>query len=111
MKFEWPWKRQKITLEQDLKVLESTLEALFRPVTPRVEFVKQLRVELVGEEKRNWFSMPRAPWQRFALLAGGIVSFFGLLLGGIRIVLAVVAVLQGKKRITKDSLAKDALAA
>jgi hypothetical protein len=111
MKLEWPWKRQKITLEKDLKVLESKLEALFQPVKPRVEFVKQLRVDLVGNPKRSWLSLPDEPWQRFAILAGGIVSFFGLLFGGIRIVLAVIALIQGKKRIVKEPLTKDALAA
>ena len=111
MKFEWPWKRQKITLEKDLRVLESKLEALFQPVTPRVEFVQQLRVDLVGKPKRSWLSLPEDKWQRVALLAGGIVSFFGLILGGIRIVVAVLAMVQGKKRLAKKPLANEAIAA
>ncbi|MBN2043521.1 MAG: hypothetical protein JW757_00770 [Anaerolineales bacterium] len=111
MKFEWPWKRQKITLETDLKLLESKLEAFFQPVTPRVEFVKNLRLELVGKPKRSRFSLPEVKWQRAALLAGGIVSFFGLVFGGLRIVVAVIALLQGnRKRIVKDSMAKEAIA-
>ena len=106
MMFEWPWKRQKITLETDLKLLESKLEALFQPVMPRVEFVKNLRMDLVGKPKRKRFSLPNEKWQRFALLAGGIVSFFGLVLGGIRIVAAVAALLgTRKKRIAKDPVA------
>jgi hypothetical protein len=112
MKFEWPWKRRKITLETDLKLLESKLEALFQPVTPRVEFVKSLRVDLVGKPKRKAFSLPEGNWQRFALLAGGIVSFFGLVLGGIRIGVAVAALLQGnRKRIGEEPIAKEALPA
>ena len=112
MKFEWPWKRQKITLETDLKLLESKLEALFQPVKPSVQFVKKLRVDLVGEPKRKLFRLPEDRWHRVALLAGGIVSFFGLLFGGIRIVVALIALLQGnRKRIIEDPIAKEAIAA
>lgn len=112
MKFEWPWKRQKITLEEDLRILESKLEALFQPVKPRVEFVKQLRVDLVGVPKRKRLSLPEGNWQRAALLAGGIVSFFGLILGGIRIVVAVMAMVQGnKKKLVDEPLPKEAIAA
>ncbi|MFN2144265.1 MAG: hypothetical protein ACK2T7_02880 [Anaerolineales bacterium] len=106
MKYEWPWKRQKITLEKDLRLLESRLEALFQPVTPRVEFVKNLRMDLVGKPKRSLFTLPEENWQRVALLAGGIVSFFGLVLGGIRIIAALIGMVQGgKKRLPKEPLA------
>ena len=110
MKLEWPWKRQKITLENDLKVLESNLEMLFHPVLPRVEFVEQLRLDLVGKSKRKWFNLPHFNWQRLALITGGIVSFLGLLLGGVRVIVAVIALLQGiKKRIIKEPLANEAI--
>ncbi len=106
MKFEWSWKRQKITLEEDLRLLESKLEAMFQPVTPRVEFVKNLRVDLVGKPKRSLFTLPEGNWQRVALLAGGIVSFFGLILGGIRIIAAVIGLIQGgKKQLPKEPIA------
>jgi hypothetical protein len=112
MKFEWPWKRQKITLEQDLRILESKLEALFQPVMPRVEFVRNLRVDLVGKPKRSLFTMPDGNWQRMALLAGGIVSFLGLVVGGVRVIAAVLALIQGgKRRVVKDPLTKEPIAA
>lgn len=105
MKVEWPWKRQKITLEEDLRLLESKLEAFFQPVTPRVEFVKKLRVDLVGKPKRSLFTLPEEKWQRVALLAGGIISFLGLILGGIRIVVAVLGLIQGgRKRMPKEPI-------
>jgi len=111
-KFEWPWKRQKITLEEDMQLIERKLEALFQPVMPRVEFMKNLRMDLVGKPKRNLFTLPEGNWQRLALLAGGIVSFFGLVMGGVRIVVAVLALIQGsKKRIMKEPMPNEAIAA
>ena len=112
MKLELPWKRKKITLEDDLRMLESKLEALFQPVQPRVEFVKNLRVDLVGKPKRRLFPFQGVQWQQLALLAGGIVSFLGLVLGGIRIIVALLALFQGsKKRFLKQPLPKEAIAA
>jgi hypothetical protein len=97
MTFEWPWKRQKILLENDLNALEATLEALFKPVSPRPEFVKALRVELVGKPKRKWLSLPNGGWQRGVLLAGGIVSFFAMVLGGFRIVIAILGMFRSNR--------------
>jgi hypothetical protein len=99
MTFEWPWKRQKITLENDLNALEATLESLFKPVSPRPEFVKALRVDLVGKPKRSWLAMPKNGWQRGMLVAGGVVSFFAMVVGGIRIVVTLL----GKAQAGKDS--------
>ena len=97
MTFEWPWKRQKILLENDLNALEASLEALFKPVSPRPEFVKTLRVDLVGKPKRKWGFLPEGGWQRGMLLAGGIVSFFAMVLGGIRVVIAILGMFQTNK--------------
>jgi len=97
MTFEWPWKRQKIMLENDLNALEASLEALLKPVSPRAEFVKNLRVDLLGKPKRKWLSLPETGWQRGMLLAGGVVSFFAMVFGGIRIVAAILGMVQANK--------------
>lgn len=105
MTFEWPWKRQKITLEKDLAALENALEELFKPVTPRVEFVKNLRVDLVGKPKRKLFSMPENPWQKGFLVAGGLVSFVAMVFSGVRIVIAIIGMFKsGKEKALKSQL-------
>ena len=103
MKLEWPWKAKKITLEKDLQTLEKQLDAVLRPVEPRASFTKDLREQLVGKAKRkrlnlNWES----PQFRTGLLvAGGVVSFFAMLITGIRVVSAFIGMrqltLQSKK--------------
>lgn len=105
MTIEWPWKRQKITLEKDVAALEAALEELFKPVTPRVEFVKNLRVDLVGKPKRKLFSMPESPWQKGFLVAGGLVSFVAMVFSGVRIVIAIVGMFKaGKEKALKNRL-------
>lgn len=102
MTFEWPWKRQKLTLEKDLASLESVLEALFKPVSPRVEFVKTLRVDLVGKPKRRLLALPEGGWQKGVLVAGGIVSFLAMVFSGVRIVIAILGMVQANKNKIAD---------
>jgi hypothetical protein len=96
MKLEWPWKAKKITLEKDLQTLEKQLDAVFRPVEPRVEFAASLRKKLVGKPKRSRINLNlQSPQVRTGLLvAGGVVSFFAMLIAGIRLVGALVGMRQ-----------------
>ena len=98
MKYEWPWKNRKITLERDLQVVEKRLETFFQPVTPRPEFIKNLRSELVGESKEKSMALLNGGWQKGLLVAGGVVSFFAMVFGGIRIVIAILGRMQTSKK-------------
>ena len=105
MKVEWPWKNRRITLEKDLQVIEKNLDDFFQPVPPRTEFIKKLRVELVGEPEKNHKALPKENWRTGFLVAGGVVSFFAMVLGGIRIVIAILGLVQmNKKKAIEDSM-------
>ncbi len=101
MKFEWPWKSKKITLEKDLKTLEAKLAHTFHPVEPRTEFVQDLRTKLVGKPKKKWLSLPNDMWQKGLLVAGGVVSVLAMVLNGVRLVSTVVNMLSGKGKTAK----------
>ena len=106
MKFEWPWKNRKITLERDLQVVEKRLETFFQPVTPRPEFIKNLRSELVGKPEEKSKALLKGGWQKGLLVAGGVVSFFAMVLGGIRIVIAIIGRVQmNKKKVIEEPTA------
>jgi len=91
MKFEWPWKSHKITLEKDLSTLEKHLASTLKPVEPNPEFLQSLRTQLVGEPERKKFQLKIGSGLRQGLLvAGGIVSFFAMVIGGIRVVASLL---------------------
>ena len=90
MKFELPWKSKKITLEKDLGVLEKHLASTLKPVEPNPEFLKNLRSQLVGEPERKKFQLKLNGWRQGLLVAGGIVSFFAMVIGGIRVVASLL---------------------
>jgi hypothetical protein len=98
MKLEWPWKQRRITLERDLQVFEKRLEKVFQPVTPRPEFITKLRTELVGKPETKRKALLKGDWQKGFLVAGGVVSFFAMVVGGIRIVIAVLGLMQMNKK-------------
>ena len=98
MKIEWPWKNRKITLEKDLRAVEKHLQHLFQPVAPRPEFIKTLRTDLVGEPKDKKLALPIGNWRKGVLVAGGVFSFFAMVLGGIRILIAILGMLQVNKK-------------
>jgi len=98
MKMEWPWKNRKITLEKDLRGFEKHLQHLLQPVAPRPEFIKTLRAELVGEPKDQKEALRIGNWRKGVLVAGGVFSFFAMVLGGIRILIAILGMLQVNKK-------------
>jgi len=102
MKFELPWKNRKITLEKDLMVVEKHLANLLQPVSPRPEFIKQLRAELVGEPEVERKAIFNGSWRKGVLVAGGVFSFFAMVLGGIRIVVAILGMVQMNKKKAVD---------
>lgn len=103
MRIEWPWKSRKITIEKDLKVVEKRLDKIFQPVSPRPEFIRQLRAELVGEpEKVGWFEKLTGKWPKGVLVAGGVVSFFAMVLGVVRFIIAILGLVQMNKQKAVD---------
>ncbi len=74
--------------------MEAHLSKALHPVEPRPEFIKSLRAELVGEPEEQ-----KSPaWRKGFLVAGGVVSFFAMVLGGIRIVIAILGKVQADKQ-------------
>ncbi|MCB2178690.1 hypothetical protein KQH61_04665 [bacterium] len=97
MRIEWPWKSQKITIERDLQKIETQLSKVLQPVEPRVDFIKNLRAELVGEPEKK--AVPA--WRTGVLVAGGVVSFFAMVFGGVRIVVTILAKIN-KQKVIKE---------
>jgi hypothetical protein len=105
MKFEWPWKKQKITLEKDLSIVESRLAATLKPVEPNPEFLQDLRAKLVGEPERKKINLKIGSWQQGLLVAGGVVSFFAMVVGGIRVVANLLSRNSQQKAVEKPASA------
>ena len=91
MKLEWPWKSTKITVEKDLQTLENQLDAVLRPVEINPNFAKNLRKQLVGKQKRSIFNWQSPKVRTGLLVAGGVVSFFAMVITGIRVISAFIA--------------------
>ena len=105
MKYEWPWKRQKITLERDLSVVEKRLAATLKWVEPRPEFLQDLRENLVGQPKRKKISLKIRSWREGLLVAGGVVSIFAMVFNGARIVSTVFGMIQKRQKSVKSPAA------
>lgn len=105
MKFEWPWKKQKITLEKDLSIVERRLAETLKPVEPNPEFLQDLRAKLVGEPERKKINLKIGNWQQGLLVAGGVVSFFAMVVGGIRVVANLLSRNSQQKAVEKPASA------
>ena len=90
MKLEWPWKSTKITVEKDLRTLEKQLDAAMQPVEINPVFAKNLRNQLVGKRKRAIFNWQSPKVRTGLLVAGGVVSFFAMVITGIRVISAFI---------------------
>lgn len=104
MNFEWLWKRKKILVENDLNSIELMLSEIFQPVTPRKQFIRELRTDLVGQPKRTRFALPEGKWQKGFLVAGGIVSFGAMIFGGIRLVMSILEKMETKSAAAEKGL-------
>ena len=78
--------------------MEKRLDKLFQPVTPRPEFIRALRAELVGKPDTKKWALPSLDWRKGFLVAGGVVSFFAMVMGGIRIVIAILGLVKANKK-------------
>jgi hypothetical protein len=108
MKILLPWKKKRILLERDLRGLEKHLSSTLTPIEPRPEYIKKLRVKLVGKESRKFLNLSPQKIQDGLLLVGGILSLFVVVFTGIRAVLALLSalgLLQLKKQVEDNSKA------
>ena len=106
MKIQMPWKKKRILLERDLRELEKHLASTLTPVEPRSEFIRNLRVKLVGKESRTILGLPPQKVQEGLLIAGGILSLFVVVFAGIRAILTLLSalgLLQLKKQVEDNS--------
>ena len=106
MKIQMPWKKKKILLERDLQVLEERLQTTLKPIQARTDFLRNLRVQLVGEESKKLLGIPSQKVQEGLLVAGGILSLAVVVFTGIRAVLAVLSalgIMQLKKKVEDTS--------
>jgi hypothetical protein len=102
MKIQMPWKKKKILLERDLHVLEKRLASSLKPIEPRPEFVRNLRIKIVGEDLKKIIGIPVQRVQEGLLVAGGILSIAVVVFSGIRAVLAILSalgILQLKRKV------------
>ena len=93
MKIQMPWKKKKILLERELHVLEKRLASSLKPIEARPEFVRNLRIMVVGEDSKKIIGIPVQRLQEGLLVAGGILSVAVVVFSGIRAVLAILSAL------------------
>jgi len=79
-------------LNQDLKSLEMQLAATFRRVTPRPEFVIDLRSRLVTREIQSVSALLPQKVSSGLLVAGGIIGSLLMVITGIRGLVSLVGV-------------------
>jgi repressor of nif and glnA expression len=102
MKIQMPWKKKKIILERDLQIVEKRLSSTLRSVEPRPEFLRSLRVQVVGKEQKRIFGLSVGKAKERLLVVGGIFSLAIVVFTGIRTILAILSALglmQLKKRV------------
>lgn len=104
MNFEWLWKRKRILVEKDLNSIEMMLSEIFQPVTPRKQFIRELRTDLVGQPKRRRLELPEVKWQKGFLVAGGIVSFGAMIFGGVRLIMSILQKMEAKNAATEKGM-------
>lgn len=75
---------------RSLAALESLLEASLKPVTPRQEFVQDLRARLVSGIEHKVLGMPLRTFQNVLLAVGAVASGGILLFTGLRAVISLL---------------------
>ena len=80
-------------LDDDLLALERRLQANLEPVTPRAEFISDLRFNLMHQNlKREPVPQKNQPWQDVFLVVSGIVGIGLALLTGVRGLVSLISV-------------------
>lgn len=106
MKFQLPWKKQKIVLEHDLQTLENRLSSLLNYVEPRIEFVRGLRTKLIGKPKRRRVRISSEKIQKGVLIVSGVFSLTLIVITGVRVlitILGAIGIIQIKKQVEESA--------
>jgi len=93
MKLQMPWKKKKIILERDMQIIEKRLSSTLKPVEPRPEFLRALRIQVVGKEQKRILGLSAGRVKQGLLVVGGIFSLAVVILTGIRTILAILSAL------------------
>lgn len=106
MKLQLPWKKQKITLEHDLQILEDRLSSMFNYIEPRIEFIRGLRTKLVGKPHRRRVTISSEKIQKGVLIVGGVLSLTLIIITGVRVfitILGAIGIIQLKKQVEESA--------
>lgn len=79
--------------KHNLSNIELYLDDKLKTVTPRMEFVTQLRQQLIGKQKNKAFSMQKIKKEDVLLVFGALASVVLVLIAGIRAVTAILGAL------------------
>jgi hypothetical protein len=94
----WPWERKKV--QRELDSVEGMLEAAFKPVSARPNYLANLRRRLVGK-KGPLAKASLGTLELLLLIAGGIIGIFVFIFTVIRSIIGVAAgikLLQGRRQ-------------
>jgi hypothetical protein len=79
--------------QKEISNLEARLDSAFRPVGPRPEFVRRLRVELLPPARKRLLGLADGGWQAALLIGAAALSGLVLVQNGVRLVLSLMGAL------------------
>ncbi len=106
MKLQLPWKKQKITLEHDLQILENRLSSMFNYIEPRIEFIRELRTKLIGKSHQRRVTISSEKIQKGVLIVSGVFSLTLIIITGVRVfitILGAIGIIQIKKQVEEST--------
>ncbi len=77
--------------EKQIKVMENRLQAALQPVSPRPEFVKDLKRRLLSPSEADASIAANQPKQNIFMIAAGLLSGTVLIVLGVKAVIALLA--------------------
>ncbi len=90
--------------EENFVVLESELQQTFKPISPRAEFVRDLREQLLLQLGDAVQRSTELPSRRLVFAAATFISGVVILVIGIRTVMTLLALLAMLQRIRQQSM-------
>jgi hypothetical protein len=98
-------KRDKINKSIQTEKFEPILDAIFVPVTPRPEFVGELRKRLAGQVQP--VKTGPSVWQYAVWISAGLVSGVVLIVGGVRAATSILVALGVIQQVKKAQQAPE----
>jgi len=96
---------QYISPKKKLLTLESYLDERMKAVSPRPEFVNQLREKIIGKQKKSIFSFRALKKENYLIVFGIIASIGLVMIAGIRAITTILGAL-GVLQVSKQSTRK-----